>query len=306
MTRRALTLIEVIAICAILAVLAALLLVAIGGARESTRKISCSNNIRNMMLATQNYVSLHSMFPPGNDSNHSYSVHTRLLPFVGEQALYDAIDFRKPYESQRRNRNMSTPSIYICPSDPEMSATEESYLCNYIGIAGGSTAARQNGIFVSGYLGAVSPAGVTDGMSNTLAATESRAYLLLPPDTSRRLAYATYKSSRRYALPSQLGEFITECEGDSELSLHGRSLGSDWMFGSLGVTRLIAVLPRQSRNCANVGSLSRALIAPSSTHPGGVYAGRADGSVQFVDSSVDARTWRSLSSRNDGEVIQMP
>lgn len=216
--------------------------------------------------------------------------------------MFSSLDFGLPYEGQRGSGAWATPAVYQCPTDPIVGREVTGYACNYIGIAGGSLAAEENGVFISGYLGEVSPASITDGLSNTIAMTESRSYSSRAPRSAGRLSHSTHKTPRRYSLPEGMSDFISECDGPSELPIHGRGLGADWMFGSLGVTRLIAVLPRQSRNCANGGSLSRALLAPTSNHAGGCYAVTASGSVQFLSGSMTAKAWRSLCGASDRQI----
>ena len=49
--------------------------------------------------------------------------------------------------------------------------------------------------------------------------------------------------------------------------------------------------------------VNRAVMPPSSYHPGGVNLLLGDGSVKFIKNSVDLQTWRALGTRNGGEVI---
>ena len=62
--RRAFTLIELLVVIAIIAVLIALLLPAVQAAREAARRAQCVNNLKQLGLAAQNYVSSNNVFPP--------------------------------------------------------------------------------------------------------------------------------------------------------------------------------------------------------------------------------------------------
>ena len=43
-----------------------------------------------------------------------------------------------------------------------------------------------------------------------------------------------------------------------------------------------------------------------SDHPGGLNMAMADGSVTFINETINYATWVFLSSRSDGEIIQLP
>src|SRR5688572_4922124 len=59
------TLVELLVVIAIIGVLVALLLPAIQAARESARRTTCVNQLKQMSLAMQNHVSAHGVFPTG-------------------------------------------------------------------------------------------------------------------------------------------------------------------------------------------------------------------------------------------------
>ena len=62
---RGFTLVELLVVIAIIGILVGLLLPAVQAAREAARRMSCSNNIRQVGLAFLNYESAYKKFPPG-------------------------------------------------------------------------------------------------------------------------------------------------------------------------------------------------------------------------------------------------
>src|SRR5205814_2080589 len=62
---RGFTLVELLVVIAIIGTLVAMLLPAVQGARESARKASCTNSIRNLVLACTQYHDAQGSFPSG-------------------------------------------------------------------------------------------------------------------------------------------------------------------------------------------------------------------------------------------------
>src|SRR6201987_967316 len=98
------TLIELLVVIAIIAVLIALLLPAVQAAREAARRIQCVNNLKQIGLATLNYVSAYDVFPAGafigrtslgNLVNKGdWSAQARILPFLEQSPLFNAANFQ--------------------------------------------------------------------------------------------------------------------------------------------------------------------------------------------------------------------
>ena len=93
------TLVELLVVLAVIGVLIALLLPAVQAAREATRRMSCSNNFKQLGLGLQNYHASYNAFPSGGTgtgvSNQGLANQRRLnptvgiLPFIEQQALFD-------------------------------------------------------------------------------------------------------------------------------------------------------------------------------------------------------------------------
>ncbi|HAY81427.1 MAG TPA: hypothetical protein DCY79_16610 [Planctomycetaceae bacterium] len=107
-SRPGFTLVELLVVIAIIGVLVALLLPAVQMAREAARKMQCSSQLHNLVLAMQQYEGRYEAYPNnggyssvarsknglvGNDASKG-SVFVKLLPFIEQEALYDTLDFR--------------------------------------------------------------------------------------------------------------------------------------------------------------------------------------------------------------------
>jgi len=133
--RRGFTLVELLVVIAIIGILVALLLPAVQAAREAARRMSCSNNLKQIGLAIMNYESSHKKLPPGGETTDynsgatsfkrgfwPHSVLTIMLPYMEQSAVYDKMNLGYAYNDSRYVANQvaarTDVPIFICPSDP--------------------------------------------------------------------------------------------------------------------------------------------------------------------------------------------
>ncbi|MEM9643835.1 MAG: DUF1559 domain-containing protein [Planctomycetota bacterium] len=195
-TRRAFTLVELLVVIAIIGVLMGLLLPAVQAAREAARRMSCSNNLRQVGLALHNYESGFRQMPSlGTQTSDTFSIQAQLLPYIEQGSLQQLINFDEPFTDP----NFKGPSwrapinpkhkaaaetrvpTFLCPSDP----ADVFYLSNgtnwaghnYMGNLGSgqglaydAVARKTDGLFF--YQSHSRFADVTDGLSNTVFAGE--------------------------------------------------------------------------------------------------------------------------------------
>jgi prepilin-type N-terminal cleavage/methylation domain-containing protein len=138
--RRGFTLIELLVVIAIIAVLVGLLLPAVQSARESARRMQCSNNLKQIGLALLNYHDTSSVFPPGaitgfkpgdrpwsdqfwGNVNRASLLSWRplILPQMEQNPLYNAINFELQYQIgggvEIYTVFPTVMSTWLCPSD---------------------------------------------------------------------------------------------------------------------------------------------------------------------------------------------
>lgn len=146
MRRIGFTLIELLVVIAIIGVLVGLLLPAVQSAREAARRMSCQNNMHNIVLAAHNHESAHRKLPeglqvakPGPVKNlHNASLFrgtydagkpeigpgwgVLLLPFVEQSGLYASVDVSNYMRSSGTDQSWrelgeKTVPLYLCPTD---------------------------------------------------------------------------------------------------------------------------------------------------------------------------------------------
>ena len=132
--KRGFTLIELVLAIAIIGILIALLLPAIGAAREAGRRASCMNKQKQICLAMMNHAAAYNnAFPPSaalaidpaskKGTVGGYSFLVRLLPFMEYNALYRTLPQNKPDPEDMSNQAIAKAANtqiveLLCPSAP--------------------------------------------------------------------------------------------------------------------------------------------------------------------------------------------
>lgn len=178
--RSAFTLIELLVVIAIIGLLISLLLPAAQFAREAARQTNCRNHQHQIGIALQAYHNVHRSLPigclewrswgqPNSRKNLAWSAF--LLPQMGEQALYDAVDFEYAFDHPRNAKAAAVVvESYLCPTEiPQGGARAE---ISYGGLFGERIVDRRpdDGVFL--YEHRIRHRDCLDGLSNTMAIGE--------------------------------------------------------------------------------------------------------------------------------------
>ena len=300
---RGFTLVELLVVITIIGILIALLLPAVQSAREAARRMQCSNNLKQLVLAMHNYHSAYGSWPAGALVSNNLSWNVLILPFIEQQALHDLFDFGEGEFNGGSNREGPNKNIhalnridgFLCPSSVLQQAAHPSstlidgrktYTSHYYGVAGpkgddpsGSpypydgTSDYYGGFATGGVLGrdsGVRMSDIIDGTSNTLALGEV-ALQIGPP-----VGYGPTGG------------------GDGASWVRGIAFGTTNPTG-LSSAKNVAVginQPSPNFNDDPFGSF----------HPGGAMFAKCDGSAAFVSETVDMAVYKSSASRDCGEV----
>lgn len=180
--RGAFTLVELLVVVSIIGILVSLLLPAVQSARESSRRASCANNLRNQALALQSFHDAQHWLPPGRkwENGHETSWYLDILPQLEQNALQQAYDRQRPWSDTASNLAVANTvlSVLRCPSSLESFPGDT----DYGGMTGSMLTARDwsEAFFNGAMIEVLGPrarklnfASITDGLSQTICIAES-------------------------------------------------------------------------------------------------------------------------------------
>lgn len=295
--RHGFTLVELLVVIAIIGILVALLLPAVQAAREAARRMKCSNNLKQLGLATANYEGAFRVYPPGrvgcdgittapcaSDPNYmrvGSSGFAMMLPFLELQPLYDNMDFHTGLYSLQFAMNAKNqagvfqrPPVFVCPSDTAQRDVD----------MGGYRAATGSYAMVHGVLGPDQGIGANMKVANT----------------GIFMYKTTYAQSDIIDGTSNMFTFGETYDG------HLPEVRNIWSVGSRHETMRSTVNPPNTKPGLGIYTSPygvRLNGAFASRHPQGTMFAFADGHVSFISANITMTVYRALSTRDGREVV---
>jgi prepilin-type processing-associated H-X9-DG protein len=321
-------LIELLVVIAIIGVLVALLLPAVQAAREAARRMSCSNNLKQIGLALHNFHDTRKQFPAGDPQKvcptfpsvaaflYRWSSLAMITPYMEQYNVYQSLNLEVPlytysgpqsgpgYDVHPDNLQPVSllMALFLCPSDVGRKVDEAYGSTNYMACWGSGvppytlhTTPTTDGVF---YVNSETRfADILDGTSNTAMYSEST---LWPGGTATALT------------PENMGDVMVSFRSlpldEQRCSTIGNAVQTSrngrWADGWARYSGYDHYLGPNSEvpDCAVVSPMRALWKAARSRHPGGVHVVLCDGSVRMVSDTIHIDTWHALGSRNGNEV----
>jgi type II secretory pathway pseudopilin PulG len=326
--------VELLVVIAIIGVLIALLLPAVQAAREAARRMQCTNNQKQIVLAMHNYYDTQQSFPPGARGSGHGTWAIRLLPFLEKNQITEQYDWSSLYWAGTNLTLMENLviSTYTCPSDGNNNKSNDGFSedreHNYV-VCMGREVVNYPSQREHNFQNCLTSEGDTSKESQYHAMFTSSCYTTDSswdgiPNTpafplTTRFEDVIDGTSNTVAISETIQGVPADGDGDGtvDYDMRGVIWFTPYCFFNTNQAPNTMV-PDLSHYTSGTAYADKhpleSMINESgsrdnwmrhsarSWHVGGVNAGLADGSVRFVQDQIDLNIWRGAGSTNGGEV----
>lgn len=303
------TLVELLVVIAIIGILVALLLPAIQAAREASRRTQCSNQMKQMALALQNYHDTYKTLPyttarwGGTGKAHGFNEF--ILPFLEQRSTWEQIDFTTLDVNQGANATLLSGmqmKWQQCPSNP-YAQNNKTFKGNDFSDAPGTSS-------IMCYAPCTGPQHC-DNLANDCPTDNSWCCVAgsdwnnaSPTANPGIFGGRNMFCSRLANITDGTSTTIMLSERRGEMCRHYGALSTNYQGCWTG---LLINSPRLAvAKAANDDGQYQQTSGAGSYHPGGAMFGMADGAVRFLNDAVDFQLYNNLGNKADGNVVQVP
>jgi prepilin-type N-terminal cleavage/methylation domain-containing protein/prepilin-type processing-associated H-X9-DG protein len=318
--RRGFTLIELLVVIAIIGVLIALLLPAVQAAREAARRAQCTNNLKQIALAAQNYHDTNGCFPGGSYSGalfnpphwatypENFSSFVRMLAFFEQAPMYNAVNFNL-CSADPGNLTIAGVKLasLICPSDTKNETIALPATRASSGITPGWSFNEiyplPPGTWMQAYTSYAGNAGTfTFGYTNLMTSSILSYFNgVIYNDSSVKIADITDGTSNTFI-------FGEHSKGQLYILDPAYAVSDNsWNSGRWYDTLFSTLYPLNLGYGNNQAIKNSGYYDPttgSSLHPGGANFAFVDGSVRFIKNSINS--WSFAAGNADSYGDSMP
>ena len=298
------TLVELLVVIAIIGVLVSLLLPAVQSAREAARRIKCSSNLKQVGVALLNFEGQNGALPMGTPFTNTSPANRlgltwvgAILPFMEQTALFDLYDNQHFLNEAQNEKFVQTPiPTMICPSDSET----ESPIVEQRYNATSTNPVKSFGLWYSASIGPTHmDAAPFCPLPNPSYCNQGNNFGSLNPVDNSVGAFGRYPRGRK------LNEFT---DGLSNTLFVGETIPAHCNYSCAhcinfpltGTSIPINTFEKLSESSNNAYYRTCGI---KSCHISGVNILMGDGTVHFLDETIDYETYNYLGTRNGAEML---